>query len=255
MKKQKLIINADDYGRSPEINNAIRECFKNGLITDSSVMTTCPDGLNDLLIPGNMDCLQKSAGCHLCLTLGAPLLSEMHRFKFVNALGEYVELEKKLYNFTKEEKHIIYNEFMAQIEKLRQMGINITHIDSHQHIHLRMDLFPIVVKVCKDSHIPYLRIPSRPKDMGLKSRIATWIKTKYIKINGIKTVDFFGAPGQILSTVTERAKTIELMCHPTYNSRGVIVNKVRIHEADECQILVEQLEDFNEYESVSFSEI
>ena len=131
---------------------------------------------------------------------------------------------------------------MAQIDIVRnKLGLSISHLDSHQHIHMRLDLLPIVVKVCRNAKIPYLRIPSRAKSLPLKSKIATWLKARYIQFHRIRIVDFFGSTDQIISSVKPSMKIIELMCHPMYNTKKEIIDKVRGDVADECALLKNEL--------------
>lgn len=106
-------------------------------------------------------------------------------------------------------KNAIREEFCAQIEALLSVdGFQITHMDSHQHIHFRPELLPIAISVCKAYKIPFMRIPSNSANLSLKSRIATYLKILYIRLHGIKVVDFFGSPAQILG--------VQKRCYSTY---------------------------------------
>lgn len=253
---QYLISNADDFGRSPAINSAIRESFKKGLVSDTSIMVTCKEGVDELLEPGNMDVLNGAAGCHLTLTLGRPLTERIKNIPFIVKDGEFQEIPHKLPRLSKEEIEAIHAEFIAQINYIKNvLGIEITHLDSHQHIHFDLQLLPIVVTVCKQAGIPYLRIPCRASNLSNKSKIATWLKAKYISLNGINVVDFFGAPGQIISSSNQKMKIIEMMCHPMYNTNMDIVNKVRINAVDDCVKLQEQMAPFTEYQLSNFNRL
>lgn len=253
---QYLISNADDFGRSPAINSAIRECFKNGLVSDTSIMVTCKEGVDELLEQGNMDVLNGTAGCHLTLTLGKPLTERVKSIPFIVKDGEFQEFPSKLPRLSSEDKLAIQEEFIAQINYIKNvLGLEITHLDSHQHIHFDLQLLPIVASACRQAGIPYLRIPSRAKNLSFKSKIATWVKMMYIKLNGIKVVDFFGSPNQILSKHPQVYNITELMIHPMYDSHYNIVNKVRVKGADDCENIADTLEPFAKYEKISFKDI
>ena len=259
MTNKKIIINADDLGRSPEINNAILSSFQKGLITDMSVMVTCENGIDDLKkkLAHSVDCLD-AVGCHLCLTLGNPLTDEMKGLKWVDNEGQYIDVFRvpKSIFFNKRERDIIYKEFEAQLLYVRNtLNLTVNHLDSHQHIHFGLDLLPIVVKLCKKENIHYLRIPSCNKGLSIKSRIATRLKIIYIKLHGIKTVDFFGSPLQIMSFADESKKLVEAMVHPMFNSKGEIVNKVRIHKPDDCELLEKQVENLSYFTKEKFSSL
>lgn len=252
----RIIINADDYGRSKEINAAINTAFEQGLITDTSIMATCKDGLDDLV--ENIDSYNHNliigAGCHLCLTLGKPLTKGILNTRYVegNELVDSSKLPKRL-TLSKSERKVIYEELQVQIREIREkLHIQILHIDSHQHIHFGLDLLPLVVKLCKHEHIPYLRIPSYSKELSVKSKIATLLKIWYIRLNGIKVVDLFGSPNQIVNSPKRNKKIVEAMVHPMFNSNGEIVNKVRIHEANDCQKLSKDVERLKCFERTSY---
>lgn len=254
--KNKIIINADDFGRSKAINTAINKAYENGLITDTSIMVTCKGGFDDLVKNRESYSAQllKGAGCHLCLTLGTPLTNEILETNYVdgNEFKDAFKLPKRFFVTNKKERKAIYNEFEAQIRTIKDnLHISICHLDSHQHIHYGLDLLPLVVRLCKRERIPYLRIPNYSKSLSFKSKIATIIKIWYIRLNGIKVVDLFGSPNQILSS-SNKGKIVEAMVHPMFDSNGVIVNKVRIHEVDDCQRLIMETEKLLCYEKSSF---
>lgn len=255
----RIIINADDLGRSPEINDAIIQSFLNGIITDTSVMVTCQSGVEDLKkkIDNSADLLGE-VGCHLCMSFGKPLTEDMKGLEYVDIEGNYIDAFKvpNRYYLNKRERKIIYKELETQLLYIRDiLKLKVSHLDSHQHIHFGLGLLPVVVKLCRKNNIRFLRIPCYYKELPLKSRIARKLKNLYIRINGIKTVDFFGSPAQIMRYASEDSRLVESMVHPMYNSKGEIVNKVRIHEPDSCEILKTQVDSLSKYEKVSFSSL
>lgn len=253
--ENRIVINADDYGRSHEINAAIKEAFEKGLITDTSIMTTCQNGLRDLLDNDGLSVLNGSAGCHLCLTLGRPLTHEMNKTPFVNEQGEFFEFDSRKIEYDDDLRAIVYYELMAQIESVRKLGIHVTHLDSHQHIHFDLELLPIFVRVCRESGVPFLRIPSNRKGLRLKSRLAVFMKILYIRSRHIKTVDFFGPPFAIRDSIKSSGTTVELMCHPMYDSNHRIVNKVRVNAVDDCVSLEKDVEYFSSWTKIGFNDM
>lgn len=53
-------------------------------------------------------------------------------------------------------------ETRAQIDRLRDAGIAITHLDSHRHAHALPRIFPVVARVVSDAGIRVLRVPREP---------------------------------------------------------------------------------------------
>lgn len=255
MKKKNIIFNADDYGREIQINAAIQEAIKKGFVTDVSIMTTCHEGYQNLIEQGGFDIIDYKGGIHLCLTLGKPLSKKILTTKLVDNEGGFRDKSNCVLH-VKNNKKAIEEEFCVQIEKLKEVSdFKVTHLDSHQHIHFDINILPIAVSLCKRYGIPCMRIPSYSKDLSLKSKMGTLLKIAYIKIRGIKVVDFFGSPSQIKGVSNRNYSTFELMCHPWYNSEGKIVNKVAIHEADNCNLLESDLAPFLHENKIKYNDI
>ena len=69
---KRLIVNADDFGRSPGINRGILEAHLRGIVTSTTVMVNCPAaalGLERALA----EAPDLGIGLHITLTAGRPL--------------------------------------------------------------------------------------------------------------------------------------------------------------------------------------
>ncbi len=53
-------------------------------------------------------------------------------------------------------------ELEAQVQKVAAAGIRITHLDSHQHMHIVPGILPIVIDIAKQFDIKAIRIPDEP---------------------------------------------------------------------------------------------
>jgi predicted glycoside hydrolase/deacetylase ChbG (UPF0249 family) len=62
----------------------------------------------------------------------------------------------------------VYLEFSNQIRKIQDAGLNITHLDSHEHVHMLPGLPDMVTKLAKDFKIEYVRLPQEPASVMLK---------------------------------------------------------------------------------------
>ena len=136
----KLIINADDFGYCEGVNYGIISAHKKGVVTSTTIMANMPGfdhAVNLLKETPTLGC-----GVHMTLSCNKPLIKESKTLTdengfFFRKIDE--ELAKK---FDLDE---IYNEFCAQIEKVKDAGIEITHLDSHHHVH-RIPCFKEVIK-------------------------------------------------------------------------------------------------------------
>lgn len=140
MKKilREIIINADDFGRDDDSTLATIECFVAGALTSATIMPKMP--ATDLAINFARGNPQHSYGVHLTFvrdTFESPvadprlipaLVCEDGSFRPSNQL----RLMALLGALPVDQISI---EIAAQIEKVIESGISISHVDSHGHLH------------------------------------------------------------------------------------------------------------------------
>lgn len=155
----KFILNADDFGMSKAFNTAIREGYQKGLLKSTSLVANGEafDEAVESIIPS---CPELGVGVHLNIIEGKSLVSEQRELtdqngKFNNSYGMLI---LKAYN-PKNEKFMkeLETEFRAQIDRVRDAGVKITHIDSHVHTHAIPPIFELVCKLAREYEIPQVR--------------------------------------------------------------------------------------------------
>src|SRR5437868_5405322 len=131
----RLIINADDFGLTPGINRAILELHRAGALTSATLMATGPAFEDAVAIARDNPSL--GIGCHIVLTDGTPALPPERiptligpdRKNFRPSLGSFIQA--LLSGRIREDE--IEREVFAQIERLQNAGITVTHADTHKH--------------------------------------------------------------------------------------------------------------------------
>ncbi|MGL4374493.1 MAG: ChbG/HpnK family deacetylase, partial [Turicibacter sp.] len=119
-----LIINADDFGYCESVNYGIISAHQFGLVKSTTMMANMPaveHGVQLLKQYPTLHC-----GVHLTLSCGHPLLEDHQTI--VNEEGVFYKrlTPDVLATFNMEE---VYREFCAQIEKVKSLGIEISHLD------------------------------------------------------------------------------------------------------------------------------
>lgn len=153
---KKLIINADDFGLSPGINRGIREAAEAGAISSISVMTNF-SYVSDL-IAFHKEFPAITIGVHLNPIVGCPVLSCRSVPTLVNSEGLFwnkefsARLQRSMIQLSELE-----NEMVAQVTVLQDMGIKISHLDSHQNEHLRPGYFEIFLRIAGKFGIKRMR--------------------------------------------------------------------------------------------------
>lgn len=161
---KRLIINADDFGTDAPRNAGIVEAVNAGVVTSLSVMTNGPAFANTVQHISLLSRQHISIGIHLNLSEGCPLTRNLRLLTGRNGLlpgkaQAYALLSHRPGSALKEE---IYRETATQIEALLETGVSITHLDSHQHVHIFPAVIEIAVRAAETFGIRWLRIPKEP---------------------------------------------------------------------------------------------
>lgn len=218
----RIIINADDFGLNEHCSKAIAQAFEEGLITDTTMMATGEYFDEAIALAKEQGFIDK-VGIHLNLTEGEPLTEDIkHCSRFVTD-GEFNKQYNRTKRLSKIEKYAIYMELTAQVEKIQNAGIQITHSDSHHHIHTAVFIAPIAVQVCKEHGIDKMRLH---RNIGNISAIKLFIKNNYNKWlhkQGFKTSEYFGSLLDIENA--EILDNCEIMVHPDFDKDGVLIDR------------------------------
>lgn len=156
-----IIVNADDFGISENVNKAIIDCFNQGLCSSTTIMPNMPHFEHAVQLAHKSGISESCVGIHLTLTEGKPLTDKIRlTTKFCNSNGYFKKdmftIEKILY-LSSEEKDALVTEIRAQINRCRENNIKLTHLDSHHHVHSILPLLKIIYGICKVEDIPYVR--------------------------------------------------------------------------------------------------
>jgi predicted glycoside hydrolase/deacetylase ChbG (UPF0249 family) len=159
-ERARLIINADDFGFSEGVTRGIIEAHAAGSVTSTSMMANGIDWENAVRFARATRTLD--VGVHLNLVQGRPLLrvpsltdartGELYSLGALarRAIAGRIDADE------------LAAEVRAQIERVRQAGIAVTHLDSHRHAHVLPGIFPVVCRVAIESGIRAIRIAREP---------------------------------------------------------------------------------------------
>ena len=177
-----VIINADDFGLTRGVNEGIIKAFKDGILTSTTAMVNMPAFENAVVLAKENPGL--GIGIHLVATLGRPVLPAGRIPGLVGSDGlfhrKYAFLVRNLV-LGKIKIKEIEAEFSAQIEKFGNTGLRLTHVDSHQHVHMFPPILDVVVRLCKKYNISKIR---KPNERYVISRNVTRGKITYFVQKG-----------------------------------------------------------------------
>jgi predicted glycoside hydrolase/deacetylase ChbG (UPF0249 family) len=264
---KRLIVNADDYGRAPDISRGIRDAHLRGVVTSTTCMMNIPTTGADIV-----NALEQTPGLgmgvHLVLTMGKPLSSPGSVSSLVDGNGNFF----KYTPFFEQLPHIraaeVEAEWRAQIEAfIRAAGRKPTHLDSHHHSsYFSAGLFRLMLQLAREYDCP-IRFPFTEISSELEetSKSVSELMQEFRPPKpDVFFVNFYDECAtnesllQILAGVGPG--TSELMCHPGYVDEAFAAESIYNYQRErELQILtdpaIREAIRVNGIELISFAEL
>ncbi len=223
----KLIINADDFGYSTDINRAILQLVEAKKITSATAMANAPAFEEAAIESKNHP--QCSFGLHLVLTEFKSLCR--HPAFFERGLIDQNGV------FTGEEKLIslkpcvsliraVVAEWTAQYEKAIACGMEVSHIDSHQHVHTIPWIFPALKIFQKRNRIKSVRTTKNlysERESSESNSLVALKRLWHLSLRNLlptKSTDYFTSFETFLSLLQRDLVPngiVEVMCHPGHS--------------------------------------
>lgn len=144
----KLIVNADDFGYSKGVNYGIAEAHLNGVVTSATMMANMPGLSHALKLMRELPAL--GVGIHLSLTLGKPVSPHVDLLTGEEGLFK----TQAHYQTHTADLNQLYEEWKAQITKLLHLGVPLTHIDSHHHMHTLGGHVEVAERLSEEFQLP-----------------------------------------------------------------------------------------------------
>jgi hopanoid biosynthesis associated protein HpnK len=167
--RPRLIVNADDFGRSPSINEAVVRAHRDGILTTASLMVnelSCDEAVR--LAKENP---RLGVGLHLALVCGKSALSPEEIPGLIDAQKNFsnnaVAAGVRFF-FVPKLKAQLRAEIEAQFEKFRATGLPLDHVNGHLNIHLHPVVFRILEKNFEQWGIKRFRLTSDPFWLNFK---------------------------------------------------------------------------------------
>jgi chitin disaccharide deacetylase len=262
-----LIVNADDLGWTHGVNRGITEAHRNGIVTSASLLANAPAFASGVEVARSAPGL--GVGVHLNLSDGPPVAARELVTSLVNDAGEFGGgPENLLLRIARGALalHEVEQEWEAQIEKIRDAGIQPTHLDGHKHVHMLPGLFEIAVRLAKRYTIGAIRVAheastlrsalSTGEELHSAAVLKQGVQARGLKLlardareqaerAGISTADYFcgiahtgemtkQGVAQLLRSLPEG--TTELMCHPGYADQALQNSPTRLQASRQIEL-------------------
>jgi chitin disaccharide deacetylase len=160
---RRLIVNADDFGLSHSINEAVIRAHREGILTTASLMVneaSCGEAVE--LAKQNP---RLGVGLHLTLLMGHSALPPKEIPGLVNERQEFLNDPVKVgfqYFFRRSLREPLRKEIHAQFARFRATGLPLDHVNGHLHLHLHPTVFRILMEDAEALGIERMRLTRDP---------------------------------------------------------------------------------------------
>jgi len=264
-----LIVNADDLGWTEGVTRGIAEAHRKGLVTSASLLANGRAFASALQVAHANPTL--GVGVHLNLSDGPPTAKPESVRGLLSDQGcledgpESLLLRIASRSLPPAE---VEREWDAQIQKVRDAGIEPTHLDGHKHVQMLPGLFEIALRLAKKHGIRAIRVSHEESKLraalasggNQKSRkvLKQGVQARGLKLlardaremaerAGLVTADYFcgiAQTGMLTREGVERLLeslpegTTELMCHPGYADEELRTSATRLQECRQEELAI-----------------
>ena len=150
--RKQLVVNADDFGFTPDVNEGIVEAHRDGILTATTLMANGAAFEDAVRLARQTPTLD--VGCHLVLVSGSsPLTGKPYPLTVARLMAAMARRQIR-----------VYDELAAQVRRTVDAGIQPTHLDTHKHTHLAPPVLDAVARLAEEFGIRWVR---RPFDLPL----------------------------------------------------------------------------------------
>lgn len=224
---KRLIVNADDFGFTRDVNEGIVEAHRNGIVTSTTIMANGSAFHHAVILAKETRSL--AVGVHLVLVgeralsrLGKALPSSPARLVATLAMGG-LDVEREL-------------DF--QIRRVLNAGIEPSHFDTHKHTHSHPRVADAVARMVEKHGVHWVRRPLRMPVFGAMAE-------KRLRRPGVRMADhFLGYDLTGRFGVSELERTLrslpegitEFMCHPGLYGEELRQSRTRLKESRQREL-------------------
>lgn len=242
---KRLIVNADDFGFTHDVNSGIVEAHQRGILTATTLMANGVAFDDAVRLAGRNPSLD--IGCHLVLVGGVSLIDRDRPLPLSVA---------ELLNAIVRRRLRPYDELKAQVSRILDAGIRPTHLDTHKHTHLFPPVLDAVVRIAEETGIRWVRRPfdlpmppgGTPWTTRVVSRCLRVVRRRFHRVleqHGCRTTDYFAGfqmTGRVDATeVVSLIRSLpggltEFMTHPGHHGEELEAARTRLKASREREL-------------------
>lgn len=186
---KRLIVSADDFGLSLEVNEAVERAHRNGILAAASLMVAAPFAQDAILRARRMPALR--VGLHLVLVNGRPLLPAPDVYALVGRDGNFpsnLVAAGIRFFFHPGARSALRREIRAQFAEYARSGLTLDHVNAQNHMHIHPTVLRILLDVGQDYGMRAVRVPAEPGDAAFLLPWLALMRRRLTKA-GVRTND------------------------------------------------------------------
>lgn len=157
---KKIILSADDFGRSSGINEAVIRAHREGVLTSASLMVAGDAVEEAVTLAQQTPTL--AVGLHLVVTGGRATLSPGEIPHLVDSSGHFSNDPVQIglrYFLSRTVQEELAREIAAQFERFAATRLPLSHVDGHLHMHVHPTVFNLLLPLAEQYGARGLRLP------------------------------------------------------------------------------------------------
>ncbi len=259
-------MNADDFGLTGGVNRAIIDLHLSGALHSTTLMAAAPRFSEAAEFSRQHPSL--GVGCHIVLVDGSPVADPAAISTLLDSSGSHTSkprFRSTLGSFVRDlalgriDRAHIEQEAIAQILRLRQAGVTVTHIDTHKHTHMFPPVLDAVVRAASACDVRAIRSPFEPSwsiattphagaTRALQVRLLRTFRHNFqrlVRKHELLTTDGclgVAATGTLEETTIQALLdrmpegTWELVCHPAYMDDELLATRTRLQQSRQIEL-------------------
>ncbi|QEE39449.1 MULTISPECIES: hopanoid biosynthesis-associated protein HpnK [unclassified Methylobacterium] len=161
---KRLVVTADDFGLSLEVNEAVEQAHREGILTAASLMVSAPAAADAVARAKRMPSLR--VGLHLVLVEAWPTLPAAQLPDLTDATGLMrADMARVGLDLARKPaaRRQLAAEIEAQFEAYRASGLALDHVNAHKHFHVHPLIAGAVLRIGRGYDMRAIRVPREPR--------------------------------------------------------------------------------------------
>jgi len=185
--KAGLVVNADDLGMDAATTRGIVSAYERGVVSSATLMVTMPTAEEAAKLARET---KLPVGLHVSLTQGRAVAGR-HVYRLIDDSCEFRLRPQRLIRAGRNDAILIdqiRSEIRAQLAKALDFGLALTHVDSHQHVHMNPVIFAVLEEEASAFGIRRIRLSREPfealffsgaySQILQRNNLAKWLVTR-----------------------------------------------------------------------------